>query len=250
MSEGPRKADAEGMDPDRQRYVRDVHARLDVLTFYELLGVTRGADPQTVKRAYFKLVRIVHPDRYFGRDLGELRGMLEQVFARMTQAYETLTSNARAVYDASLPDETRSAPAKSAPAAAPAAPVDPAVVARKKAAMEAIGARLAAGRAKVEQLGAEASRALAAGDVAAAAEKYRQALLLAPNDAALRSRHDEAHRVIAMRTRDAYRRQAELEERHGNWTHAAAAWQRVVDADPRDTEAAARLVAARARIPR
>jgi DnaJ domain/Tetratricopeptide repeat len=74
--------------------------------FYELLGLARDADRSQVKDAYFALVADVHPDRFFGKDLGELKTQLERLFKRLTEAHDTLTrSRRRTEYDASLPPE-------------------------------------------------------------------------------------------------------------------------------------------------
>lgn len=76
-------------------------ARIDELfglvqngTYYELLGVPVEADAKAVQQAYYELSRAWHPDRYFRRELGPYRERLETVFASLTRAYKTLTSEA------------------------------------------------------------------------------------------------------------------------------------------------------------
>jgi len=84
--------------------------RLDSLTHYQLLHVDRSADKRAVKNAYFEVVNVFHPDRYFGKKLGSFKPKLERVFARLTEAHDTLTrSGPRAEYDAYLAslDKTR-----------------------------------------------------------------------------------------------------------------------------------------------
>lgn len=57
-----------------------------------LLGVPRGADPKLVKRTYFKLSKDIHPDRYYGRQLGSFADRLALVFEAVSRAYAKVTS--------------------------------------------------------------------------------------------------------------------------------------------------------------
>jgi molecular chaperone DnaJ len=63
--------------------------------YYEILGVTAGALPDEIKRAYRRLARRYHPDVAGGR--------AAPVFRRVRQAYETLSDERkRRAYDARL----------------------------------------------------------------------------------------------------------------------------------------------------
>jgi tetratricopeptide (TPR) repeat protein len=67
------------------------------------LGTPRHADKKAVKAAYFELVNVFHPDRYYRKNLGSFKNKLEKVFARLTVAHDTLTrAESRAEYDAYL----------------------------------------------------------------------------------------------------------------------------------------------------
>ena len=59
---------------------------------WALLGVARGADAKVLKRAYFKLSKDIHPDRYYGRRLGSFADRLAQVFEATSRAYAKLTA--------------------------------------------------------------------------------------------------------------------------------------------------------------
>ncbi|HSD88247.1 MAG TPA: DnaJ domain-containing protein [Kofleriaceae bacterium] len=61
---------------------RDPHA---------LLGVKVGADAKALKRAYFKLSKDVHPDRFYGKRLGSFAERLSTVFEAVSRAYTRLT---------------------------------------------------------------------------------------------------------------------------------------------------------------
>lgn len=97
-----------------QRRIVAFGGRLD-LSYYEILDVPREADAKAIKRAYFKLSKEFHPDRYFRRDIGPFRGRLDRVFRKIVEAYELLSDPAtRAEVDRAP------APCARAPADAPA----------------------------------------------------------------------------------------------------------------------------------
>jgi len=57
-----------------------------------LLGVPQGSNHQALKRAYFKLSKDIHPDRFYGKQLGSFGERLSTVFEAASRAYERLTS--------------------------------------------------------------------------------------------------------------------------------------------------------------
>jgi curved DNA-binding protein CbpA len=89
--------------PERRRVILDAFYRLDTVTHYQLLHVEPAADKRAIKNAYFEVVNVFHPDRYFGKRLGSYKPKLERLFARLTEAHDALTRAApRAEYDAYL----------------------------------------------------------------------------------------------------------------------------------------------------
>jgi len=108
--------DARDLDEDvdieleRKRTILDAFYHLDSVTHYQVLRVDPSADKRAIKNAYFEIVNVFHPDRYFGKKLGSFKPKLERVFARLTEAHDTLTRmGPRAEYDAYLAslDKTR-----------------------------------------------------------------------------------------------------------------------------------------------
>lgn len=88
------------LDVARKRRILDAFHRLSTLSHYELLEVDAAADKRAIKAAYFELVNQFHPDRYFGKNLGSFKPKLERLFARVTEAHDTLTKpQAREEYD-------------------------------------------------------------------------------------------------------------------------------------------------------
>jgi curved DNA-binding protein CbpA len=71
--------------------------------FYEILEISRQATPGEIKAAYYQLAKKYHPDRYRQAEHAPVRSRLETLFARITQAYETLSEPVnRSTYDAKL----------------------------------------------------------------------------------------------------------------------------------------------------
>jgi curved DNA-binding protein CbpA len=84
----------------RRRQILDVYYRLDQLNHYQLFGVDPSVDKKAIKSAYFQVVNIFHPDRYFGKQVGSFKQKLEKVFARLSESYDVLSRGpSRAEYD-------------------------------------------------------------------------------------------------------------------------------------------------------
>jgi tetratricopeptide (TPR) repeat protein len=93
---------------DEARRVSELYEKLNRIDHYRLLGVAATTDGKDIKRAYFALAKLHHPDRFFRKDVGPLRPKIDAVFAAMTTALETLTDAARRQeYDAYLRDVLR-----------------------------------------------------------------------------------------------------------------------------------------------
>ena len=92
----------------------DVNRKLHFFStadLYEVLNVTRRASTAEIKASYYKLARRFHPDRYHKPEHADLHSKLELLFARVTQAYETLSDPAqRSPYDARIRKEAASRP--------------------------------------------------------------------------------------------------------------------------------------------
>jgi curved DNA-binding protein CbpA len=102
----PKELDEEvDLKAEQKKKILDVYYRLEDLDHYSLLGVSREADKKTVKRAYFELAALFHPDRYFKKNLGTFKAKMEVLFARVTEAHDTLVDAAKRLdYDAYIAD--------------------------------------------------------------------------------------------------------------------------------------------------
>ncbi len=68
--------------------------------YYGLLGVAADADRKELRRAYFRISKDLHPDRYYQRSTGSFKAWIEQVFEVAARAYEVLSNpHERARYD-------------------------------------------------------------------------------------------------------------------------------------------------------
>jgi curved DNA-binding protein CbpA len=95
--------EAVDLQQDRKRVILEAFYHLDNATHYQLLKVDPSADKRAIKNAYYEIVNVFHPDRYFGKNLGSFKPKLERVFARLTEAYDAITRpGPRAEYDAYL----------------------------------------------------------------------------------------------------------------------------------------------------
>jgi DnaJ-domain-containing protein 1 len=73
----------------KKRIIR-LHRRLRKLAPHELLGVDKDADSAVIKHAFGAASKELHPDRYFGKNLGSFREKLAQIFARITEAMQEM----------------------------------------------------------------------------------------------------------------------------------------------------------------
>ncbi len=91
------------LSAEQKKRVLDIFYRLDDLDHFTLLGIARDADKKSVKRAYFELASVMHPDRYFKKNLGSFKPKVEALFDRITEAHDTLVdASKRLAYGAYL----------------------------------------------------------------------------------------------------------------------------------------------------
>jgi hypothetical protein len=90
---------------EQVRRIDQYYMTLEQKDAYALLELGRAADKREVKRAYFKLSKEFHPDRYFGKELGDYRARLTKIFQAIKSAFELLSDDERrTAYDESMRD--------------------------------------------------------------------------------------------------------------------------------------------------
>jgi DnaJ-domain-containing protein 1 len=78
------------LDLETKTRIIRLHRRCKSLKAHELLGVAPGADTSLVKRAYFSASKELHPDRFYGKNIGPFRDRLSDIFSQLTRAFEQL----------------------------------------------------------------------------------------------------------------------------------------------------------------
>lgn len=78
-------------EEEKLKEVFAIHERLEGATYYQVLDVEESASSEDLKKSYFRLARKFHPD-LFSRDLPpESMQKIDEVFDRITKAYQTLS---------------------------------------------------------------------------------------------------------------------------------------------------------------
>jgi hypothetical protein len=91
----PPGEDACELSPEQRRRIDEVYAQVNVADYFTLLGVTLQDDRKAVQRAYFKLSKEFHPDRFFKKQLGVYKGRIASVFQAITEARDILVDEER-----------------------------------------------------------------------------------------------------------------------------------------------------------
>lgn len=78
------------LTPDERTQVISAEKLVSSYTYWELLGIGADCDAARLKQSWFAVSRLYHPDRFFGRELGDYQERLDFIFQQVKAAYETL----------------------------------------------------------------------------------------------------------------------------------------------------------------
>jgi len=92
---GPSMIDGLDLTQEQARRIDEFFTSLATRDAFELLEIDRIADKKEIKRAYFKLSKELHPDRFFGKNIGPYRERLSKIFQSVKAAYELLSDDSR-----------------------------------------------------------------------------------------------------------------------------------------------------------
>jgi hypothetical protein len=218
-ADDPRLDPAVAIPIDDQRQILGLADAMDDLSQFEFLGLQATHDIRAIKRAFHETSRRLHPDAYFGRELGSFRPILAELFRRAKLSYAELRDPevrtpwvdhhiAEAAHMRRIEEEAEAR--------------EQAVVERRRQANEAEAAIRRATRAQErarrqrerlqERMLAQADRYRADAEVAEqrgndarAANLYRLAMRVDPHNALYEAKwHETRHRARKARAADAF----------------------------------------------
>jgi curved DNA-binding protein CbpA len=186
-----------------QREIRDFARALPGLTYFDVLGVSREAEPDEIRDAFFQRSKSYHPDRYFKKELGPYAELLNEIYKRIVAAHDVLRDpKLRASYERSLqPSPAEGRPLPAPPLAKPAPqPTGRGPSLRSRLGLQSPGLMLVSLQRQLEQSRVRARKqfevALAAkksGDWARAAQLVELALAFDPRE---KQYHDELAELL------------------------------------------------------
>lgn len=87
------------LEPETKRRILLMLRKVEAGDYFALLGGAESSDKRALKKAYFKISKEFHPDRYYGRELAGFRERLIRIFDTAHQAFEVLSDDdERAAY--------------------------------------------------------------------------------------------------------------------------------------------------------
>jgi curved DNA-binding protein CbpA len=75
--------------------IQRAYDAIETQDHYQVLGIKHSATTQEIKKAYFKLAKLYHPDRHFDPEMSDMKLKLETLFMRIHEAYDILSTQAR-----------------------------------------------------------------------------------------------------------------------------------------------------------
>ncbi len=109
--EAQESAGAAGGEEELLAEITAKHASLATASYYELLEVSPGASDEEIKKGYYAMAKKYHPDRHHLPQLRDLQGLLEELFAKVTVAYQELSDpGSRRRYDGARQQTARETP--------------------------------------------------------------------------------------------------------------------------------------------
>jgi curved DNA-binding protein CbpA len=85
--------DAGNAAPVSRDAIQEAHAALDKQDHYQILGVDKTITPAELKKVYFRLAKRFHPDRHNEAEMADMKTVIQTLFTRINQAYETLSND-------------------------------------------------------------------------------------------------------------------------------------------------------------
>lgn len=178
--------------PDLCAEIQTFADTLPEMSYYEVLGISMGAEPDEIRRAFFQRSKRYHPDRYFSKRLGAYAQLLHEIYKRVLAAHDVLRDpRLRAEYD-KIAGPRLSVPLPTTPVAEEKSSSTPRRAAsslrsRKglrpaNAALDGLTRQLATSRERARRHFADAHKESTRGDWVRAASLVRLALAFDPRE--------------------------------------------------------------------
>ncbi len=87
--------DGGDISPDEARVrakIEDYYDEIMSLDFFQIFGAGPESSEDKIRTAYYELTKKWHTDVFAGMNLGSMSRKLDEIFARITEAYETITN--------------------------------------------------------------------------------------------------------------------------------------------------------------
>jgi len=91
----------------QQTRIREMFERLDELNFFEILSTTPQSSTKELRRSYFSLSKEFHPDRFFNKNLGDFKSMIQKIFKQINSAYKFLENEEQRTAYSKMLEEQR-----------------------------------------------------------------------------------------------------------------------------------------------
>jgi curved DNA-binding protein CbpA len=234
-----------------QREIRELARTLPKLNYYDVLGVSREAEPADIRDAFFERSKVYHPDRYFKKELGPYSELLNEIYKRIVAAHDVLRdTKLRGAYDRSLTPSSGEArpfiPPPSSVSARPS-PGGRGSSLRSRLGLQSPGLMLVSLQRQLEQSRARAKKQFEAallqknaGDWARAAQLVELALAFDPRE---KKYHEELAEILPRANAErasTVRRKAEM-LLAGDRAGAAELLEEAAQLCPTDAELASKL---------
>ena len=81
--------------PETRQMIVEAYEAMKHQDHFKVLGVNATTTPAELKKTYFRLAKMYHPDRHLEPDMADMKEKLEPLFGRVTEAYQTLSNEGR-----------------------------------------------------------------------------------------------------------------------------------------------------------
>jgi CheY-like chemotaxis protein len=81
----------EGHSITKEMIVKKFNSLQD-LNYYQLLNIDPKANSKDIKKAYFKLAKLYHPDKFLGNEFVQYKDKIEEIFNKISHSYKVLSS--------------------------------------------------------------------------------------------------------------------------------------------------------------